>query len=336
MFIDEARIQVRGGKGGNGAVSFRREKYEPKGGPDGGDGGHGGNVIIEVDVGLKTLMDFNYRRHFFAGKGAHGQGSHKTGRRGKDIVLKVPPGTVIKEAYGTVIADLTEPGREVVVAPGGRGGKGNAKFATPANRAPTFAQPGEPGEEKTIELELKLLADVAIVGFPNAGKSTLINRISAAKAKVGDYPFTTRAPNLGAVMLAGFEPFIVADIPGLIEGAHAGKGMGTKFLRHIERVRLLVHLVDLARRDPEEVFRTYRELNNEIVLFNKRLAQLPQIVVGNKKDIISHHDLKAIKLRFKQEGIDIIFISALIDEGVDDVELVTAAKLDSIKKSSEQ
>lgn len=335
MFIDEARIHVRGGKGGSGAVSFRREKYEPKGGPNGGDGGHGGNVILQVDPGLKTLMDFSYRRHFFAKKGAHGGGSDKTGKTGEDIVLKVPPGTLVKDEDGEMLFDLVDDGDTAIVAKGGRGGRGNAKFSTPTNRAPTYAQPGEEGEERTILLELKLLADVAIIGFPNAGKSTLINRISAAKAKVAAYQFTTTAPNLGAVMLPDREPFIVADIPGLVEGAYAGKGMGLTFLRHIERAGLLVHLVDISSGDGGKAVADYEAVNKELVLFNERLAERPMIVAGNKTDMLEADVLDDIIEAFAEKGITLHAISAMTGAGVDELVLEIADVLDSIRLHTE-
>lgn len=333
MFIDEARIHVRGGAGGNGCVSFRREKFEPKGGPDGGDGGTGGQVIIRIDKGLKTLMDFNYRRHFFAGKGAHGGGGNKNGRRGKDIILKVPPGTVVKSAEGNVIADLVEEGREVVVAKGGHGGKGNAKYATSTNRAPKYAQPGTPGEEFSIELELKLLADVAIVGLPNAGKSTLINRISSAKAKVADYAFTTKSPNLGVVFLEDGRDLVVADIPGLVEGAHEGKGMGIRFLRHIERVKFLIHVLDVSKDDAVEVEKNFELLNRELGAYSERLSCLPQIVAGNKTDILKDDSVfRSVRSIFKKKGIEFYPVSALTGKGMDDLLLVVADKIGSINK----
>ena len=336
MFIDEARIQVRGGNGGNGCVSFRREKYEPKGGPDGGDGGAGGDVILKVDEGLKTLMDFNYRRHFFAGKGAHGGGSNKHGRSGKDIALRVPPGTVVKGDQGDAIADLVENGQEFIVAKGGRGGKGNAKFATSSNRAPKKAQPGELGEEKTIELELKILADVAIVGLPNVGKSTLINNISAAKAKVADYAFTTKTPNLGVVFLDDGRDFVVADIPGLVEGAHTGKGMGIRFLRHIERAGFLVHLIDLSKDDPDTAIKEYDMLNKELESYSSRLARFSQIVVGNKLDLVKDNDkYKAVSDHFKKSGIEFFAISALTGKGIKHLSLVIADKIDNIRLKDE-
>ncbi len=314
-------------------MSFRREKYEPKGGPDGGDGGAGGNVILKVDQGLKTLMDFNYRRHFFAPKGAHGGGGNKHGRNGKNIFLKVPPGTVVKE-NGEILADMLEEGREFVVANGGRGGKGNAKFASSSNRAPKKAQPGELGEEKTIDLELKILADVAIIGLPNAGKSTLINKVTAAKAKVADYAFTTKTPNLGVVFLDDGRYFVVADIPGLVEGAHEGKGMGIRFLRHIERAEFLVHLIDVSEGDPDGIIAKYETLNKELASYSDRLARLDQLVVGNKVDLVESSDIiRVLREYFKKAGQEFIPISALTGKGVDRLLLVIADKIDTIKGS---
>ncbi len=331
MFIDEARISVRGGRGGNGCVSFRREKYKPKGGPNGGDGGTGGKIIFIVDKGLKTLMDFSYRRHFFAGKGAHGGSSKKNGKRGNDIIVKVPQGTIIKDEDGKIIADLVSEDQEVVVVKGGKGGCGNAKFVTSFTKTPVIAEDGELGEEKTVDLELKLLADVAFIGKPNAGKSTLINKISAAKAKVADYPFTTRVPNLGVVALPDEEPFIVADVPGLIKDAHKGKGMGHKFLRHIERARLLVHLLDSSSGDAEKTIEDFNELNIELDLFNKKLSKLSQIVALNKIDLIKDHsELKKVKEYLEKHNIDHCLISALTGEGIDELLLVMKSKLDSI------
>lgn len=336
MFIDEASIEVRGGHGGNGCVSFRREKYVPYGGPDGGNGGHGGNVIATVDKGLKTLMDFSYRRHFFAGKGSHGEGSNKNGRRGKDVVICLPPGTMINDEHGNLIADLTEEGQEVTVARGGWGGKGNTKFATSTNRAPTNAEPGQPGEERLIRLELKLLADVALIGLPNAGKSTLINKISAAKAKVADYPFTTTVPNLGVVVLAEGKAFVVADIPGLVEGAHDGKGMGIKFLRHIERASFLVHLIDLSSGDVEQVLKDYKTLKNELEAYSQKLASLPGLAIGNKVDLVTDKGfLKAVAQSFRKLKEEYFAVSAITGEGVDKVVFKIADRLDKIRPGSD-
>lgn len=332
MFIDEAKIHVKGGDGGSGCVSFRREKYRPRGGPDGGDGGSGGNIIVKVGKGLRTLMDFRYQRHFSAEKGKNGQGANRHGRSGKGLILSVPPGTIVKlldsarsrDEKGKVVADLVKEGDEAVVARGGKGGKGNARFVTSRQKAPRVAEPGETGEEKWLTLELKLLADVAIIGYPNSGKSTLINRVSRAKAKVADYPFTTKVPNLGVVALEDEEPFTVADVPGLIENAHMGAGLGLRFLRHIERARLLVHLVDLGtQRSPVE---DYENLNKELVFYQassrlrsrQALGERPQIVAGNKVDLKGAKEkAKELARILERRKVEFFAISALKGTGID-------------------
>jgi len=318
MFYDRAKVYVKGGDGGNGAVAFRREKYVPLGGPSGGDGGNGGNVVFVADEGLRTLVDFRYQRHYKAERGQHGQGKGMHGKNAADLVVRVPVGTVIKDAdTGEFIADMTADGQRVVVAAGGRGGRGNARFAGAANKAPRLAEKGEPGEERWIEMELKLLADVGLVGFPNAGKSTLISRISAAKPKVADYPFTTLVPNLGVVRMPDGSSFVVADIPGLIEGAHQGAGLGHEFLRHIERTRVLIHVVDMAGpegRDPLEDFRT---VNRELKAYNPKLARRPQVAAANKMDLPDAEDnLKRFKAEFG-DSHEIFPISAVTGEGID-------------------
>ena len=286
MFVDHARVYVRGGDGGNGIVAFRREKYVPMGGPAGGDGGRGGSVIFVADEGLSTLMDFKYRRHFKAMRGAHGQGKNMHGAGGEDLTVKVPVGTVIRDDdTGEVIADLTRNGQETVVARGGRGGRGNARFATSINKAPSLSENGEPGQERWVKLELKLLADVGLVGFPNAGKSTLISRLSAARPKIADYPFTTLVPNLGVVMTRSKESFVVADIPGLIEGAHRGSGLGHEFLRHIERTRVLLFVLDTAQTEGRDVLEDYQVLRRELELYRPELMERPFLIVANKMDI---------------------------------------------------
>ena len=286
MFVDEVEIHVRAGDGGRGCVSFRREKYVPRGGPNGGDGGRGGSVIVEADEGLGTLLDFRYRRHYTAQRGGHGEGSDRHGASGDDLVLRVPVGTTIHEPHaGVLLGDLTANGERLEVARGGRGGRGNARFATSTNRAPRRADPGEAGEERTLRLELRLLADVGVVGFPNAGKSTLVSRLSAARPKIADYPFTTLVPTLGLVRLDEGRSFVIADVPGLIPGAAEGKGLGLRFLRHLERTRLLIHLLDLdpaTGRDPVEDWKT---IQAELRAYSPELAARPQVIAANKIDL---------------------------------------------------
>lgn len=285
-FVDEAIITVQAGHGGSGCVSFRREKYIPKGGPDGGDGGKGGDVILRADAQRRTLYHFRFKKQFNAPNGQSGQGSQKTGTSGRDLYIEIPPGTIVSDAdSGKVIKDFSEPGEAVVLAKGGRGGRGNLRFKSATHRTPRFAQPGEPGEGYRLKLELKLLADVGIVGLPNAGKSTLISKISSAHPKIGDYPFTTLTPELGVVHTDWSEPFVVADIPGLIEGAHLGAGLGIQFLRHIERTRVLVHLIDVSVVDPDAPLAGYNIIRNELDGYNPKLAQKPQLVVLSKMDL---------------------------------------------------
>jgi GTPase len=285
MFIDYAKIMIQAGNGGNGCLSFRREKYIPKGGPNGGDGGNGGNIICKADSQLQTLLDFRYRKLFKAKNGQHGQGSNKFGKQGEDIFIKVPVGTVISNAEtGIVIGDLTEHGQEIIVARGGKGGRGNAKFATSTNQAPRKFEEGGPGESFTMQLELKLIADVGLVGLPNAGKSTLLSRISAAHPKIADYPFTTLTPNLGLVKYREQYSFVVADIPGLIEGAHSGKGLGIQFLRHIERTRALAFLVDAQS---DELWNEINTLRNELKEYNPFLLKKPWFVILTKMDLVN-------------------------------------------------
>ena len=314
MFIDQAIITVQAGRGGNGCISFRREKFIPKGGPDGGTGGKGGNVFIRSDRHLTTLLDFRYKRHYAAAKGDHGKGANKTGKDGGDIVLRVPTGTIIKNAEtGEVVADLIEHGTEIIIARGGKGGKGNAEFATSTHQAPRRAEPGKPGEERTIQLELKLLADVGLVGFPNAGKSTLISRISAAKPKIADYPFTTLIPNLGIVRYGEYKSFVVADMPGLIEGAHEGRGLGIQFLRHIERTRVLVFLIECTVENPKAQYTT---LVKELKSFNEAMLKKPQIVALTKMDLLDEAVKKKIKKLSFRKSVPVLPISAVTGEGL--------------------
>jgi len=285
-FIDEATITVQSGDGGNGCVSFRREKYIPRGGPDGGDGGRGGDVVLKSTARRRTLLPFRYKSQFKATRGAHGQGRQKSGRSGADMIIEVPPGTIVRNAEtDEILKDFTSADETFVVARGGRGGQGNTRFKSATHQAPRFAQPGEAGQTLTLKLELKLLADVGLVGLPNAGKSTLIGAISSAKPKIADYPFTTLTPNLGVVRVGNAEPFVVADIPGLIEGAHRGAGLGVRFLRHVERTRILVHLVDASAIDPDDPLCSYRTINAELTHYSTALAEKPQIVALNKMDL---------------------------------------------------
>src|SRR5271165_2794333 len=285
MFIDEVKIHVKAGDGGNGCMAFRREKFVPRGGPSGGDGGHGGDVTMYASEHYNTLLHFRFNPEHTAERGRHGEGSNRTGREGKSIKVPVPVGTTVYDAHtGELIHDFTKPGEKFVIAKGGRGGRGNQHFATPTHQAPTEHEPGKPGEEKDLRLELKLLADVGLVGFPNAGKSTLISRISAARPKIAAYPFTTLEPNLGVVQMPQFRSYVVADIPGIIEGAHEGHGLGVQFLKHIERTSVLVHLVDMSEtgRDPVQDFET---LMVELESFDERLAQRPMLVAASKMDV---------------------------------------------------
>ncbi len=321
MFVDQACIEVAGGAGGNGCVSFRREKYVPRGGPDGGPGGDGGSVIFVADPSLKALNTFRFRKRFAAERGRHGEGSGRNGRSGQDLVMKVPPGTlVIDEQDQTVLADLIHEGDRVEVARGGRGGRGNASFATSTNQAPREAEEGRPGEERAVRLELKLIADVGFIGLPNAGKSTLISRISAARPKIGDYPFTTLQPNLGVVDLGQYRTLIVADIPGLIEGAHSGQGLGTKFLRHVERTRVLIHLLDAAEAAGRDPLHDLQVINAELSAFSADLGAKRQVVVVNKIDALQDEDrLGALQAHCAASGTPLHRISAVSGEGVRDL-----------------
>ena len=317
MFVDHVKIYVKAGDGGAGMVAFRREKYVPNGGPAGGDGGHGGNVVFEVEEGLRTLMDFRYKRHFKAERGEHGMSKGMHGRKSQDLIVKVPPGTVVINAETkAVIADLVEHGQQAVVAKAGRGGRGNCRFATPANPAPELAEKGEPGQEIDVILELKVLADVGLVGFPSVGKSTLLSVVSSAKPKIGAYHFTTIVPNLGMVETDDGRSFAMADLPGLIEGAHQGVGLGMQFLRHIERTRVIVHVIDMSGMEGREPYDDYVTINNELEQYNLRLLERPQIVVANKMDM---PDAEENLIEFKKkvgEDVKIFPISAVSRQGL--------------------
>lgn len=317
MFIDSAKIHVRSGNGGNGIIHWRREKFIPKGGPDGGNGGVGGDIIFKADKQLNTLLDFRYKRKFIAKNGNAGEGSNKEGRSAEPIVIKIPIGTLVRnKETGEIICDLTEDGEEFLIAKGGRGGKGNWLFRSPTNQAPRVCTPGELGQEFDLELELKLLADIGLVGFPNAGKSTLISTISAAKPKIADYPFTTLAPNLGMVYFQENKSYVVADIPGLIEGAHEGKGLGIQFLKHIERTKALVYLIDCTS---EDIKHDFKVLANELKAFNKDLPKKKSMVVITKLDIADDEIKKSLKKLKFPKGISIHQISAATNEGIADL-----------------
>ncbi|HET6149476.1 MAG TPA: GTPase ObgE [Polyangia bacterium] len=325
QFIDEARIHVRAGDGGKGVVAFRREKFVPKGGPSGGDGGDGASIVLVVDGGMSTLLDFRYRKEYQAPAGQPGANKDKYGRAGEDLVLRVPPGTqIFDDLTGGLLADLRDHGQRFVVARGGKGGRGNIHFATPTDRAPRRSEPGLPGEERALRLELKLLADVGLLGFPNVGKSSLIARVSAARPKIADYPFTTLVPNLGMVRLSGERSFVIADVPGLIEGAHQGAGLGDRFLRHLERTRVLLHLLDATAGAGRTPLRDYEAINRELRLYDRALAERPQIVVLNKIDLPEVRARRArIAAPFLRRGLELHAVSAATGEGVP--ELLEAA-----------
>ncbi len=329
-FIDEARITVQSGNGGAGCVSFRREKYIPKGGPDGGDGGRGGDVVFKATTTKRTLYHLQFNQRFKAPNGGGGQGQNRTGKGGEPLIIELPPGTLIRDAdTGDLLKDLVDPDEVFVVAQGGRGGQGNTRFKSATNRTPRFAQPGEPGHTRNLHLELKLLADVGVVGLPNAGKSTLVSALSAARPKIADYPFTTLTPHLGVVKSPYREPFIVADIPGLIEGAHAGTGLGIRFLRHVERTRILVHLVDVAAIDPDRPLKSLDTVNRELSRYSQALARKPQLVVLNKMDVAWAEDAAALfTLAYGTD--DLIRISAAAGQGLDRLTTALCQRLDRL------
>ena len=336
MFIDEAKIRVKAGDGGNGCLAFRREKFVPRGGPSGGDGGKGGDVLMESSERHNTLVHFRFNPEYKAERGRHGEGSNKTGREGEDVLLKVPVGTIVfDEDTGEKIHDFSRADERIVIARGGRGGRGNAQFATSTHQAPREHEDGRPGEERHYRLELRLLADVGLVGYPNVGKSTLISRISAARPKIADYPFTTLEPNLG-VVVAGQPPdeisFVVADIPGLIEGAHTGAGLGTQFLRHVERTRLLVHLVDVsdASGRPDTV-KDIEVINGELESFGAGLEKKPVLMVASKIDVGNKDKLAKLKRYCKKKELELFPISAVTGKGVDDLRYAMAKKVEEVR-----
>ncbi|HBY82984.1 GTPase [Staphylococcus warneri] len=332
MFVDQVKISLKAGDGGNGITAYRREKYVPFGGPAGGDGGKGASVIFEVDEGLRTLLDFRYQTHFKAKKGENGQSSNMHGRNAEDLVLKVPPGTIVKSVETEeVLADLVEDGQRAVVAKGGRGGRGNSRFATPRNPAPDFSENGEPGEEIDVTLELKLLADVGLVGFPSVGKSTLLSIVSKAKPKIGAYHFTTIKPNLGVVSTPDNRSFVMADLPGLIEGASDGVGLGHQFLRHVERTKVIVHMIDMSGSEGRDPIDDYHVINKELVAYKQRLEDRPQIIVANKMDMPDAEDNLEL---FKEETGDdhiIIPLSAVSRDNIDQLLYTIADQLEKVK-----
>ncbi|HEX3280393.1 MAG TPA: GTPase ObgE [Pyrinomonadaceae bacterium] len=335
MFIDRAKIRVKGGGGGNGVTAFRREKFVPRGGPSGGDGGRGGDVWIVADSSLNTLLHLRYNPEHLAPRGRHGEGSNCSGREGEDLIVRVPVGTQIFDSEtNELLQDLAADGSRWLAARGGRGGFGNSHFATSTNRAPRYHQSGSEGEERVLQLELKLLADVGLVGFPNAGKSTLISTISAARPKIADYPFTTLEPNLGVVDLGDYRTFVVADIPGLIEGAHSGAGLGDQFLRHVERTKLLLHLVDVSSLSGRETVSDYLTVNHELSAYNPALAERPQIVVATKIDALEDPErLESLKRQAEADGRMFFAISAVANKGTRELIFAVAAKLDEINEA---
>ncbi|MCH1626549.1 GTPase ObgE [Fredinandcohnia quinoae] len=327
MFVDQVKVFVKGGDGGNGMVAYRREKYVPMGGPAGGDGGKGADVVFQVEEGLRTLMDFRYQRHFKAKRGEHGMSKNQHGKNAEIMIVKVPPGTVVTDDdTGEVIADLTKHGQQAIIAKGGRGGRGNSRFATPANPAPEIAENGEPGQERYVNLELKVLADVGLVGFPSVGKSTLLSVVSAAKPKIAEYHFTTIVPNLGVVETEDGRSFVMADLPGLIEGAHEGIGLGHQFLRHIERTRVIVHVIDMSAMEGRDPYEDYVTINEELKEYNLRLTERPQLIVANKMDIPGSEENLAVFKEKLQEDVRIFPISAITRKGLRDL-LFTIADL---------
>jgi GTPase len=336
QFLDRAKIVVKGGDGGNGVTAFRREKFVPRGGPSGGDGGRGGSVYMEATDQLNTLLQFRFNPEYRAGRGAHGEGSNRHGRNGEDITILIPAGTIVTDAEtGELIHDFSRAGERITIAEGGRGGRGNAQFATSTNRAPRYHEDGQPGITRSLQLELKLIADVGLVGFPNVGKSTLISRVSAARPKIADYPFTTLEPNLGVVSYGDDGSFVVADIPGLIEGAHSGTGLGLEFLRHVERTKMLVHVIDVSStgRDPIEDFLT---IARELELYKADLMDKPQIVVASKMDALDDPArVERLRAFSRERGLEMFEISAVTGLGLKEFIHATGRMLERIRSTSE-
>jgi len=337
-FIDEVTIKVKAGDGGRGCVSFRREKNVPRGGPNGGDGGDGGDVVLVADIQLTTLLDLRYQREYRAGRGAHGRGKEQYGKRGEDRVIPVPVGTMIRDPHTReILADLKAKGDRIAVAIGGRGGKGNAHFVSSTNRAPRRAQPGLPGEEKELDIELRLLADVGIIGLPNAGKSTLIAAISAARPKIADYPFTTLVPNLGVSIYAEEKSFVVADIPGLIAGAHRGEGLGDKFLKHVSRTSLLIHMLDASKIKEENPLADWVTVNRELELFDSDLSNKPQIVVANKIDLPEGREkIEQLERLLESYSLPFCAVSAVTGEGLQRLKNLIGNKLEKTRASQSE
>ena len=332
MFIDEVVLKVIGGQGGNGCTSFRREKYIPMGGPNGGNGGRGSDIIFKVDEGLRTLIDLRYQKTIKGKRGAHGEGSDRNGRGAEDIVIKVPPGTTVTDiGTGLIIADLTKNGEEAIIAKGGRGGRGNKAFATHANPAPEISEYGEPGEEREVKVELKLLADVGLVGMPSVGKSTFLSVISASKPKIAAYHFTTLSPNLGVVKTKDGRSFVVADLPGLIEGASLGEGLGDQFLKHIERTRVIAHIIDMSGFEGRDPYEDYKIINKELEDFNEKIIKKPMIVIANKMDIEGAKE-NLIEFKKKVSNVEIFEMSAINRKGIDEILIKLADMLDTIEK----
>jgi GTP-binding protein len=331
-FVDEARIHVKAGDGGNGCVSFRRERFIPRGGPNGGDGGKGGDVILQADAQLTTLLDLTYPKPFRAQRGNHGKGKDQTGKNGEDLIIRIPVGTLVRDDQTEeVLQDLLFDGQQYIVAEGGRGGRGNARFATPTLRAPRHAENGKKGQERTLRFELKLLADVGLIGYPNVGKSTLLSRISSARPKIADYPFTTLVPHLGVVSREDHRSFVVADIPGLIEGASKGAGLGLTFLRHVERTRLLIHLLDISEEPSRDAVKDFHTLNHELKSYHRSLQEKTQLITLNKIDLPSVRErTRDIEKQFEKMGLHLYLISGQTGEGVEGLTEAVSRALESI------